>query len=114
MAASVPVVRVHALEIERAIYDAFQNLVTRQTRYKALQISQIGVGDFFLDVVPVLRAFLQIVGLIRDALDGVHARGSSRWIGIRAADDMLRRFVGIDGADGVIVGETQGTLGAGH
>src|ERR1700676_3133991 len=65
------------------------------------------VGDLLLDLVPVLRAFLQFVGPIRDALNGMHAHGRSCRIRNAAADDMLGRILDIDRSDGIVACEVQ-------
>ena len=66
--------RIHALQIERTLDDPREDLVVGQIGREAPQVIQIGIGDLILDGVPVLRAFLQLVGLPAENLDRVHAR----------------------------------------
>ena len=112
VATAVPVVRVHALEIERAFDHTRENFVARQIGRETLQILQIRVGDFLFDLVPVLRAFFQIVGLVGHALDGMHARWRAGGIGNAAADDVLRRIFEVHFASGIVIGEAQRPFGA--
>ena len=76
VAGAVPVVRVHALQIERTLDDPRENLVVGQIGCEPPQVFQIRIGHLILDFVPVFRAFFQFVGLVADDLDGVHARGA--------------------------------------
>ena len=65
----MPVVRVHALEIERALDHAGQNLVVGQVGGEASQRVEIGLRHLLLDLVPMRRALFQIVGLEADDLE---------------------------------------------
>ena len=56
--AAVPVVRIHALEIERSLDKAREYFVLGEIRCEALDIFEVFVGYLVLDLVPVLRALL--------------------------------------------------------
>src|SRR5579862_6296339 len=86
--ASVPEVRIHALDIQRAGEKARQNLVIRQVGRESPQVIQVGLVHLVLDFVPMLRALLQVVGLESDDFERVHARRRARRIGHAAADDL--------------------------
>src|SRR5919109_5372105 len=80
MRASMPEVRVHPLEIEWAFDKTRENLVVGQIGRVLPQAFQITVGNFGLDFVPVLRAFLEIVRLPPDDFYRVHSCGRTRWV----------------------------------
>ena len=83
VATSMPVVWIHALEIERAFDHAGENLVIGQVGGEAPQRIEIGLRHLLLDLVPVRWAFSQVIRLKTDDLQGVLARG-------RAAPGQLR------------------------
>src|ERR1700686_1060921 len=64
VATTVPVVRIHALQIERTFDRARENFVICQICSEALQVFQIGVGNSLFDGVPVLQAFFQRIRLV--------------------------------------------------
>src|SRR5947209_14639355 len=107
MRAAVPEMRIHALQVKRAFYKSRENLVVRQIWRIPPQEFQIAVGNFVLDLVPVLRTFLQLVRLPPDHFDGVHSRGGARRVGDAAANDLHRRIVQIYDAPRVVLPGTE-------
>ena len=89
-----------------------EDFIARQIRRIPLNVFQGRVGDLFLDFVPVMRPLFQIVRVIPNDLDGVHARGRhSRRIGDGSLDDVYRRLVKINHSRIVVVCKSKRTLG---
>src|SRR5467141_319431 len=64
--ASVPEMRIHPFKIEWALHKSRQDLVVGQIRRESSQVFEISFGNLLLDLVPVLRPFLQFVRLPAD------------------------------------------------
>ena len=88
---SMPIVGIHALQIDRAFDGARQNFVFRQIWGEATQEIEIGIRHVTLDGVPMLRPLPQLVGLIRHNLNCVHSPRRSRGVGQGAANYVQRR-----------------------
>src|SRR5581483_2668822 len=59
--ASMPVVPVDPLQVERAANLGGQDLVVGQIWRVCAQLGQVPRGHLFLDAIPVFRAFAQLV-----------------------------------------------------
>ena len=111
---AVPVVRIHALQIERAFHNVRENFVVGKIGREAPQIIQICRGDLLLDLIPVPRPFLQVVGLEADDFYNVLARRRARGIRHTAAHDQQRRILDIDRPARVVVAHAQRAFRSGH
>src|SRR6266478_4787940 len=103
----MPVVRVHAFEIERALDDPRENFVLRQVGRETPQKIQIRVRNLILNFVPVLRAFFQFVRLVANNFQGVHSCGGARRIGDAATDCMDRRTLKIHRSTSKVITHAQ-------
>src|SRR5713226_5166763 len=88
---AVPVMRIHALQIKRALDDPRENLVFRQVGRELPQKFQIRIRNLILDFVPMLRAFFQFVGMVSHDFESVHPRGGTGGINDAATNRMDRR-----------------------
>ncbi len=112
MAGAMPVVRIHALEIERALDHAGEDLVIGQIRREPAQIVQMRQRNLVLDGVPV-PPFGEVVGLEADDLQRVAPLRRARGIGHGRTDREQGRVLDIHGTAGKIVAHAQrpGRLG---
>src|ERR1700687_4881625 len=104
---AVPVVRVHAFQIKRALNNPRENLVIRQIGREPPQKFQIRVRNLILDFVPMLRALFQFVRVVGNDLDRVHACGRTGRMGDDTANCMDRRVFKIHRSQSVVITQSQ-------
>src|SRR5467141_1970005 len=111
---AVPVVRIHALQIERALNDSRENLVIRQIRRELPQKFQICIGNLILDFVPMLRALFQFVRLVGHDFESMHACGSTCRVSDAAANCVDRRILKIHCSTSKVITHAQDAISANH
>src|SRR5713226_348568 len=112
--ATMPVVRVHPLQIKRALDDSRENLVFRKVGRELLQKFQIRIRNLIFNLVPALRAFFQFVGMISDDFESVHPRGNTGRINDAATNRMDRRVFKIHRSPCIVITHPQNSISADH